>query len=288
MRRDARRQLERGWELNMNFLAGNQYCDIGPAGELEEVPPRFYWQDRRVFNHIAPAIDTRCAKLARVRPVMSVRAATGEESDTRTAKIAADVLHSVSEECGLDDAVTRATAWSETCGTAFYKVYWDAAGGKRREDGQPEGAVCIAAVSPFEIYPQDLACERVEDQPSIMHVRAVPVQEIRERYGLNVAGEDIDEFSFTPRAASSNDAGGGGRVACAPCGGAAPRSSNIICARAGRSRTGGSPSSRATGSPIAGISRTSTARTARAPIRSSSSAPSPSRAPFSGAASSTA
>ena len=130
MRRDARRQLERGWELNMNFLAGNQYCDIGPAGELEEVPPRFYWQDRRVFNHIAPAIDTRCAKLARVRPVMSVRAATGEESDTRTAKIAADVLHSVSEECGLDDVVTRATAWSETCGTAFYKVYWDAAGGK--------------------------------------------------------------------------------------------------------------------------------------------------------------
>ena len=68
-RRDARRLLERSWELNMNFLAGNQYCDIGPAGELEEEQPRFYWQSRRVFNHIAPAIDTRCAKLAQVRPV---------------------------------------------------------------------------------------------------------------------------------------------------------------------------------------------------------------------------
>lgn len=209
-RREARRPLERSWELNMNFLAGNQYCDIGPAGELEEEQPRFYWQSRRVFNHIAPAIDTRCAKLARVRPVMSVRAATGEESDMRTAKIAADVLHSVSEECALDDAVSRATAWSETCGTAFYKVYWDARGGKSREGGQPEGAVCVAALSPFEIYPQDLACERVEDQPSIMHVRAVPVQEIREKYGLSVAEEDIDEFSFTPRAASSNDVGGSG------------------------------------------------------------------------------
>ena len=202
--------LERSWELNMNFLAGNQYCDIGPAGELEEEQPRFYWQNRRVFNHIAPAIDTRCAKLARVRPVMSVRAATGEESDTRTAKIASDVLHSVSEECGLDGVISGATVWSETCGTAFYKVYWDARGGKQREDGSAEGAVRVAAVPPFEIYPQDLACEQVEDQPSIMHVRAVPVAEIRERYGLEVAGEDIDEFSFTPRAASSNDLGGSG------------------------------------------------------------------------------
>ncbi len=209
-RREARRLLERSWELNMNFLAGNQYCDIGPAGELEEEQPRFYWQSRRVFNHIAPAIDTRCAKLARVRPVMSVRAATGEESDTRTAKIASDVLRSVSEECALDDIISNATVWSETCGTAFYKVYWDARGGRRREDGTPEGAVRIAAVPPFEIYPQDLACERVEDQPSIMHVRAVPVEEIREKYGLEVAGEDIDEFSFTPRAASQNDMGGSG------------------------------------------------------------------------------
>ena len=51
-----RRLIERGWELNMNFLSGNQYCDIGPTGELEEEEPRFYWQYRRVFNHIAPAI----------------------------------------------------------------------------------------------------------------------------------------------------------------------------------------------------------------------------------------
>ena len=209
-RRDARRLLERSWELNMNFLAGNQYCDIGPAGELEEEQPRFYWQSRRVFNHIAPAIDTRCAKLAQVRPVMSVRAATGEESDTRTAKIASDVLRSVSEECALDDIVSNATVWSETCGTAFYKVYWDARGGKLRADGTPEGAVRVAALPPFEIYPQDLACERVEDQPSIMHARAVPVEEIRERYGLEVAAEDIDEFSFAPRAASHNDMGGSG------------------------------------------------------------------------------
>ena len=119
-RREARRHLERSWELNMNFLSGNQYCDVGPAGEIVEEQPRFYWQSRRVFNHIAPAIDTRCAKLARVRPRLSVRAASGEERDVRAAKLACSILQAVGEECGLDGAIARATAWSEACGTAFY------------------------------------------------------------------------------------------------------------------------------------------------------------------------
>ena len=91
-RRAERRTLERGWELNMNFLAGNQYCDVGPTGKIEEEEPRFYWQYRRVFNHIAPAIDTRCAKLSRVRPDLTVRAARDQESDLRTAKTASAVL----------------------------------------------------------------------------------------------------------------------------------------------------------------------------------------------------
>lgn len=205
-RREARRHLERSWELNMNFLSGNQYCDVGPAGEIVEEQPRFYWQSRRVFNHIAPAIDTRCAKLARVRPRLSVRAASGEERDVRAAKLACSILQAVGEECGLDGAIARATAWSEACGTAFYKIVWDASlpGG---------GGVSVAAVPPFEVYPADLSCEDVEAQPGIMHVRALPVEEIKDRYGVEAAGEDIGEFAFVPYAAAACDAGGAGGAA---------------------------------------------------------------------------
>lgn len=203
-RQEDRRFLERSWELNMNFLSGNQYCDVSAAGELEEEQPRYWWMTRRVYNHIAPAIDTRCAKLAQVRPSMTVRAATGEERDLQTAKIATNVLRSVCEECGFDDVVSRATMWSETCGTAFYKVLWDA------NSKSAEGGVRIAAVSPFEIYPEDLSGEKLADQGSIMHVKAVPVSEIFERYGLRVEGKDIDEFSLVPGSASANDAGGMG------------------------------------------------------------------------------
>ena len=200
-RREERRFLERGWELNMNFLAGNQYCRIGANGEIEEEEPRFYWQYRRVFNHIAPTVDTRLAKLARVRPALTVRAATAEESDVYTAKVCSGVLRSVCEECAFDEVVSRATVWSETCGTAFYKILWDGTG---------QGGVRIAALSPFEIYPESLGCESVEDQPSIIHAKAVPVSEIFERYGVQVVGRDVGEFSFSPYSASSNFVGGVG------------------------------------------------------------------------------
>ena len=57
----------------------------------------------------------------------------------------------------------------------------------------------IAAVSPFEVYPEDLSVEKIEEQGSIMHVKALPVSEIFERYGVRVAGQDVREFSLAPQ-----------------------------------------------------------------------------------------
>ena len=213
-RQTERRLLERGWELNMNFLAGNQYCDINPAGELEEEEPRYSWQYRRVFNHIAPAIDTRCAKLSSMRPALSVRAASDQESDLRTAKISSNVLKAVCEECDMDGVIDKATVWSETCGTAFYKIVWDETGGKKigAADGSPvyEGAVRVAAVSPFEIYPDDLSAETVEELSGLIHARAMRTDEIERLYGVRVPGREIREFSFAPRSSPMHFIGGQG------------------------------------------------------------------------------
>lgn len=204
-RQEERRLTERGWELNMNFLTGNQYCGINPAGELEEEQPRYFWQYRRVFNHIAPAIDTRIAKLARVRPQLTVRAASEQACDLHAAKLASDVLRSVREDCALDEVISRATVWSETCGTAFYKVFWE-------ENGQG-GRVRVAEVPPFEIYPEDLSCASVAEQGSIMHVRALPVAEIERLYGVRVAGQDVYGFSLAPYSVAANFMGGAGEGA---------------------------------------------------------------------------
>ena len=161
-RRSARRMLERGWELNMNFVSGNQFCDIGPAGELEEEAAAFYWQSRRCFNHIAPTLDTRIARLAKVRPSLEVRAFSDSDEDVKTARLCSNILRSVKNRIDLDAVVSRATLWSETCGTAFYKIVWNHEDGKvigTDEAGHSvrEGDVNVIALSPFEVYPDSLA-----------------------------------------------------------------------------------------------------------------------------------
>ena len=101
-RREARRSLERGWQLNMNFVSGNQYCDISTAGEIEEETAAFYWQSRRCFNHIAPTVDTRIARLAKVRPSLEVRAFSDADDDVKTARLCSNILKAVRNRIDLD------------------------------------------------------------------------------------------------------------------------------------------------------------------------------------------
>ncbi len=207
-RQRARKQLERGWQLNMNFVSGNQYCDISPAGEIEEEDAAFYWQSRRCFNHIAPTIDTRLARLSKVRPSLGVRAFSDSEEDIKTARLCSNVLKSVKNRLDLDRVISRATLWSETCGTSFYKVVWNFSDGMvigTDDTGHPlkEGDVNVVAVSPFEIYPDSLSAEGIEQVRSLIHAKAVPVGEIKEKFGVELPGRRIDEFSLAPYSSAS-------------------------------------------------------------------------------------
>ena len=208
-RQEERRSLERGWQLNMNFLSGNQYCGINALGELEEEGRDYVWQEKRVFNCIAPIVDTRCAKLSRIRPRLAVRAASDDEGDRRAAQLASAILSAMNEDCDMDAVISRATMWSETCGTAFYKTVWDSSAGAgigNTQEGETvrEGGVKVCAVSPFEIYPFSLAEESVENQPSIIQARAVPADDIYSAYGVAVKGRDVDEFALSPLSAPSH------------------------------------------------------------------------------------
>lgn len=196
-RRAERMKLERKWQLNINFIGGNQYCGINAAGDIEEEEKSYGWQPRRVFNRIAPTVELRCAKLARIRPALSVRAASEEECDRAAAALSAAVLASAAESCDLEGALSKATNWSESCGTAFYKVVWNNSGGAviggtEQGDRLFEGCVQVEAVSPFEIYPYSLEEESVEAQPSIVQARALPVQDVAAAYGVELAGDDLE------------------------------------------------------------------------------------------------
>ena len=62
-RRDERRSLEAQWQLNINFMMGNQYSYISSNGGIREDEKRYFWQEKEVFNHIAPIVETRISKM---------------------------------------------------------------------------------------------------------------------------------------------------------------------------------------------------------------------------------
>ncbi len=192
-RREERRSVENGWLLNMQFLSGNQYCDVSPFGGLEAENKQFYWQTRRVFNHIAPTVDSRLAKLEKMRPVLTVRAFSDEDGDLKAAKLATGVLKYVQDRIGFGEIVSKATAWAETCGSVFYKVLWDENAGRKvavDENGQGifEGEVRVCVVPPFEIYPDKLYAEGLDEVESLIHARIVPLSYVFEKFGVEVDG----------------------------------------------------------------------------------------------------
>lgn len=198
-RASARRTFEAQWQLNCNFVLGNQYVYARPDGSVLAQDRDYYWQERECFNHIAPIVETRLAKLQRVRPKMSVRPASGDENDRLSAKAASKILTSACAKLELDACIGRATMWSEICGSVFYKVAWNASGGKKigKRAGKSiyEGDVAVEICPPFEIYPDALSHQTVDDCESIMHVRAVPTEEVTRAFGVTVQPEHTDLVS---------------------------------------------------------------------------------------------
>ena len=216
-RQEARKNLERQWQLNMNFIMGNQYCEITDFGEIEDYSKQYFWQEREVYNHIAPVIETRIAKLGKVRPVLNVAPNSGSEIDTGSAKISKKILSSVEHNIKLSEKIYEATNWSELCGTSFYKITWDSTTGEvvgLTKDKKPikKGEVDISVCSPFEIFPESNTTETVDAQTSIIHAKPYKISEIETKWGVVVEPENIDVLTLS----ASNLAGGLGYTASVP------------------------------------------------------------------------
>jgi hypothetical protein len=194
-RKQERNQLESAWLLNINFLMGNQYAEIAANGDIFDNGKQYYWQQREVFNHIAPIIEMRLSKFASLRAGVSVRPATSDADDIGAAKFATNLIRSVEEENNLRAAIRAACFWSEVTGTAFYKVIWNKEKGgiaAQDEEGQLyEGDADISVCPPYEIYPDSLAASDVDDCSSIIHAKAYPVKVIEDIWGVKLKGRDV-------------------------------------------------------------------------------------------------
>lgn len=185
-RQKMRRPYELSWQLNMNFLMGNQYCGISPRGAIEQEDKYYFWQEKQVFNHVAPIVETRVARLNRVRPKPIARPFSNSDSDVNSALLSTKILNSVRDKIHLEEAISRATEWSEVCGTAFYKVSWD----------ERCSEAVLSVCSPFEIYPDSNVTATVEECSSIIHAKVYSSTEVKDAWGVDLTGETVKVFAI--------------------------------------------------------------------------------------------
>ncbi len=200
-RAENRKSFDLIWQINMNFLMGNQYCNVGYGGQLEEAERQYFWQEREVYNHIAPIFDIRYAKLSKIKPDINVLPATNDERDKQAAKVSKKIYKYVKNKLKLDSLVNQAIKWSEVCGTVFYKISWngdigqviglDDKGGKIKS-----GEVELSVVSPFEIYPDSPVCDSLKACQSLIHAKAYTSAEVKQMYGIEIAGKKVNTYSL--------------------------------------------------------------------------------------------
>jgi hypothetical protein len=200
-RQEERKNMELSWQLNMNFLLGNQYCYID-SGSVVDDEKSYFWEQKEVYNHIAPTIEDRLAKLTRVRPKLSVIPFSSSTKDINSAKISKCILDSVSHRLSLSSIINDATTWSEVCGTVFYKITWDKSLGKslyiaKDNKSISDGDIQISICPPYEIYPLNSSISNIDDNESIIHARAYDVENIKKIWGVEVKGQDIDEYTLS-------------------------------------------------------------------------------------------
>lgn len=208
-RQQERKRYEANWQLNINFFIGNQYCAINNNNEVVDFEKQFFWQEREVYNHIAPILEQRLSKLAKVRPTMTVVPFSDSDQDINCAKVSKNILKATSYKLNLSRIISEATVWSELCGTVFYKVTWNnnlgtTLGIDNEGNSIHEGDVQIDVVSPFEIFPDSSTYSNINDCKSIMQARVYNVDTIKDMWGIDVEGKDLDVFTLD----SVNLAGG--------------------------------------------------------------------------------
>jgi len=201
-KQEARRPYDLIWELNMNFYLGNQYSYITPSGFISDIEKVFSWENREVYNHIAPIIETRLSKLNKIKPAITITASSNTDNDTYKAKLANAILTSNFSENNFSEIISTATHWSEITGTSFYKISWN-----ENYNKENTGDATISICSPFEIYPDSNFVENIDDCKSIIETRAYPASQVNEEWNVNLTGEDVDLYQLNNNTSLSNISG---------------------------------------------------------------------------------
>lgn len=131
------------------FLPNNDISSWGRSSKLTS-------------NKLLSYSQTRLAKLCQNSPKFDVRPESNNSDDREAARLGLQVLCTMWEKLSIDKKRLALFMWVQSCGHAWMKISWDDSLGNPMTDpltGQMkfEGDVWAEVVSPFEVFPDQLA-----------------------------------------------------------------------------------------------------------------------------------
>lgn len=193
-RRSERMPFELQWRLNAAFMGGAQRCEINPYRQsLEENEPLYDYEERGVYNRIAPLMDTRLANLKGVSFTMAVHPATEDGEDVRKAQICSELLRYAYNTGDFEHKKNTLLQWAELTGSAFLLSSWDkGAGAPLTQGGEVRtGDIRYTLLSPYEVFPENLYRQDIEEQGSVIIEQVMSAKEIESLYGVKCKGRDM-------------------------------------------------------------------------------------------------
>lgn len=227
-RQAERSLLELTWRLCINFYNGNQFTTIDAAlNDITEIPVLADWEERNVFNEIAPNVEARFAILSKRKNLLKNRPASSSSEDRTSAKIGNRILASTRRSLNMSDLQQEANLIAGLTGTAIWKTVWSPTRGRvigirkmkiSEEDSfkmsiyqyenellglEPdvvyqkiyEGDVLTTLVSPFEIYPENLSLPCRQNR-RVMHSSLLSPDVIYDTWGIIEEGKDYETYKI--------------------------------------------------------------------------------------------
>ena len=199
--KQARKQEELDWYLQLAFYNGNQYHEWAKVNNSQVLrePANPQQVPRIVVNRIEPIIRTEIAKTSSGHPSATVIPASNDDDDLMAAQAAEQVWQAMYDKSNFQtEILQKSEFWRATCGNAFIKTYWDASKKEYSPQVQEDpftgrktvtqqlsavGDVTHEVVSPFHLFVPDLAEEDLEAQPYIFNVYTKSEQWVRSTFG---------------------------------------------------------------------------------------------------------